>query len=385
MVPTVSGTVTDKSGNVATWSQTWQVVSESIPTAPPAGYAVPQNAAAIQASLDGGPTYLTAGDWLLPTSASFLKAGRVFDLMMHPQCVLWRTAAGGNSATGSMFRNKSYAPFVPNDVFKVQGGLIKVKPGCGGSIFTPYSAGILVAYVRVEDWFGGKLWGGGAPDASARFMKFTWACAPYDYAKGVSQPTGSGCAGFRWMCGGGLFQQGGGRSGDDALQFVPSGAPGDPFFNGPDIDNFWYEDSIADSNTARSLTAGCQTATADDGDQSEGMTQSVRNSGWRRITGHAGGSPCNVVNHNSTGVMDTISAIDCDLVQERLPDVPGTSEREDLRGQANEIHVANYAGNGAVRNIDLRGVTVDTTRVPPKGYAGKVGDGIMTNILLPTQ
>lgn len=375
----------DKAGNLsAPVSRDIIWVSETIPTQPPAGYVVPSSAAAIQSATDQGPTYLPAGDWLLPPAASFLKYGAVFDLMMHPQAVLWRTGAGSNSNSGAMFRSKTTIDMArPAQVFKVQGGLVKVKPGCGGTIYGVYSAGIVVAYTRVEDWFSGKLWGGGAPDDSARIYKFTWDCLPYDYTKGVSQPAGSGCAGFRWYCGGGLVQFSGGRSGDDGGQLVCAGATTDSFFNGPDIFNMWYEDCVFDSNTARSITAGLQTATAPDGSTVEGpMTQSIRNSGWRRCSGHAGGSPVNVVNHNSLGVIDTVGAYDCHFVQEQLPDVGGN---EDMRGQANEIHVANYKNLGPVRNIDLRGVTVDTTRVPPKGYAGKAGDGILTNILLPAQ
>lgn len=371
---TVTAKVTDASGNIATTSLNYTIVAdsvnESIPTQAPAGYAVPSSASQIQAACDAGPTYLPAGDWLLTTQ---LRAGPVFDLMLHPQAVLWKTWDASNATTTAMFRNKVYNMAVPNQSFKVQGGTIKVKPGMGGGIFAPYSSNIVVRYVDVQGWSGGGLWKGGGEGAF--FDHFTWECLPYDYSLGVSQPAGSGCAGFRWFTGSGKSVFSGGRSGDDALQFVPSGATSDPFFNAPDIHDFWYEDCVGDSNTARCIVSGLQAGTDPDGDTSAGMRQSVRNSGWRRCTGSAGGIAVNVANHNGIGVIDGLLAEDCHFVQDG---------KLGTRGQPAEVWVQTFAGLGAVRNIDLRGVTVDTTRIPPKDYADTSGP-VGPNVLLPTR
>ena len=333
---------------------------------PPSGYTVPNSADAIQATVDSGPAFLPNGDWMLTKQ---LRNSDGFDLLLAPGATLWRSWASSTGATAAMIANRVYDMAKPAKGFRLRGGHLASKPGMSGGVLAPYADDQEIRDITLDYWIGGRAFVGGGERPVHDSIR--GASASYSYNRGPDQPAGSGCGGWRWVVGGGgKITNLALTSGDDVLQYVPSGSPADPFFNGPDIHDMAYEDCTVRSYKARPTVIGLQAGRNPEGSTRSGMKSGVHRVAFRRIRGRTSGTPINIANHHSLGGISDVVFDDVVIVQDGLAG---------RIGQPNEIYVLTYDGLGDVTRIDLSGAKVielTNSRLRPngpKGYFGTMG------------
>jgi hypothetical protein len=330
---------------------------------PPSGYTVPNSADAIQATVDSGPVFLPNGDWLLREQ---LLNSDGFDVLLAPGATLWRTWDSSTATRAAMIANRVYDMAKPAKGFRLRGGHLASKPGMGGGVLAPYADDQEIRDITLDYWIGGRAFLGGGERPLHDNIK--GASAPYDYNLGPDQPAGSGCGGWRWVVGGGgKITNMSLTSGDDGLQYVPSGSPADPFFNGPDIHDMAYEDCTVRSYKARPTVIGLQARNDPEGSTQSGMKSGVHRVAFRRIRGRTSGTPINIANHHSLGGISDVVFEDVVIEQDGLAG---------RLGQPHEIYVLTYHGLGDVTRIDLSGAKVielTNSRLKPNGPKGYFG------------
>jgi hypothetical protein len=301
-----------------------------------ASYTILKPGSDVQAAWDKGQKVRLQADFHRTASLAVPPSGA--SLYLDKGARLVKNWSGSGSTRSALIINKDWSkPFAMLDI---QGpGKVEANPGMQGNMF-----GILFDQIYFRDFsadyfMGGRYFMGGGRLQDVKRIKIR-----------PDMKAGTGDGGWRTSHGGGLIEDCDMWSGDDVYQAVPAGATADPLFNQGDVNGLTYKNCIGRSLHARLMVAGLQAGTDPDGDKSAGMKSGVHNLTFDNVKGFGGGTALNIAQHNSTGGIDHVTAINC-VVDQRLT-------YSDTQGQGGEVYALAVAGLGAVDYLELGGLTI---------------------------
>ena len=322
---------------VAAQPQTAVAAVTAVPTgytrvaAPAAGM---DAAPAIQAVLNGGgKVALSAGNYICQRPLLFDTGSSIWGA---PGARLLKGFNSSGATRSAFLQNRTWPARIRDVSITGVGFEVAALPGMGGNLLS-FACDRLVT----SDWSTGYYTGG-------RWMMIAGdniRCTGHKVRGNLVG--GSGDGGLRFAGGRGF--RGANLdivSGDDVFQFVPAGAAADPLFNIADTIDCRYDNCVGRSLTARLCVVALQDAN-NDGSRTLGMRVSVRDCSFNNITGYGGGSAVVVKNASSTGEISNL----------RFTSV-AANQIDAIAGQPAEVYALNYPGLGAIRGVNMSGITV---------------------------
>lgn len=293
--------------------------------------------------------------------AIYLDSG--MELWLSDNTVLIKNYSSSSGPSGAFIRNRDLTKNITDN--KIIGkGEISAAAGKNGGILGLNATRLVVKNWKTKRWsvarhtlligddcyVGGVNWDIGNPDAS------------------------SGTGGLRFEGGKNFVCENSHIvSGDDVFQFVPAGAPNDPFFNAPDCVNGVYRNCTGQSYDGRLCVAGLQDQN-DDGTTRLGMKSGVHDCRFENISGFSGKSAFVHQNKSSTGTITGTKTKNVVI-----------SRKYAVKGQAGEVFLNGVASTGGIDNIDLSGVTITDHRETAGEHDHPifVQQGKVTNVVKP--
>lgn len=300
----------------------------------------------LQAAFDSGKPLIIPAGVTVGFSGSYLKVDPGLDLQVDG--VLEKTGSPQNGGTSTSFiRNRHFD--VPVDDLTIHGsGVIRAAShSMTGNLFGLSGNRIELRGFRVSCWAGGRCMVLDGDDIALSHLRL------------FGSPTTVGNGGIR-VVGGQRFRAESChvRSGDDALQFVPSGSPVDPLFD-RSISSGRYVNCTGRSYSAKFMVVDLQgRSTGDPTDTT--MTASVTDVLFDGCVGAGGVCATRVQNLSSSGVVRGVTFTDCEVDMGRSTvDRPTTT-----------VLVRGEYGGGGVHRVE-GDVTILRPRTTLKRVTGK--------------
>lgn len=250
---------------------------------------------------------------------------------------------------GSFIRNRDFG--VPVDGFRWHGdGVVRaVDHTKTGNVFALSGARIRLRPV-ITCWAGGRAMVLDGDHVQVWDPQISGS--PMEANNGGIRVVG----GYGFRCYGGDVV-----SGDDALQFVPSGNRDDPFFN-RSITAGRYIGTVAESTAAKAMVAAIQSSEDDD---ALSMDCSITDVGWTDVDAVGGVASLMVQNLNSTQPIDgvTVRGGSTDLGRSRS-----------TKTFPAEVIIRAGDNTGGVRNVTNAGHVLRGVRTKPLRVSGNVAN-----------
>jgi len=289
-------------------------------------------AAMDQSVSDGVECLLVPGDYSCDQS---LLVDSSLHLRLLPGARLIKNFANGGGTTGSFLRNRDFATKVSGVVLTGPGIIRAATQSQTGNIIGLYGDQMRLQNFAIDQYAGGRAIVSSGDDWRICNLKISGA------------PVASGTGGIRVMGGArNIVSHCDVMSGDDAYQFVPSAASGDPLFDSSIRDSSFIN-CTGRSTNARLIIAGLIDPSAADG--AETMSASITGCSFENIRGYSSQvAAISVHNENSSGSITDVTIENCSI------EIETTGSQSSLAGSVMLFAPA----SAGIRDLMLRSIRV---------------------------